>query len=248
MTKILKAEEFVNEQVVNEMGMRVRNANIQQRMPDQLKKYNLVYNANIQQRMPDLLKKYNLVYNKETGLHDCNGDVKVEKDLVSPDGRLIIKFGVVNGDFDCNDVKLTSLEGAPQKVGGDFSCSYNKLISLKGTPKEVGGDFYCHNNKLTSLAGAPQEVVGSFWCDHNELTTLEGAPEKVNGNFGCYYNKLTSLAGSPQRVDGNFECYSNNLVFDETNFYGCLPDVIGGELVAGKGCDYELAKDYYNKK
>ena len=68
MTKILKSEEFINEQVVNEMGMRVRNRNIQQRISDQL-------------------KKYNLVYNEETGLHDCNGDVKVEKDLVSSDGN-----------------------------------------------------------------------------------------------------------------------------------------------------------------
>ena len=248
MTKILKSEEFINEQVVNEMGMRVRNANIKQRMPDQLKKSNMVYNANIQQRMPDLLKKYNLVYNEATGLYDCDGDVKVEKDLVSPDGKLVINFGVVKGNFDCRYNKLISLEGAPQEVGGDFSCSYNKLTSLKGAPQEVGGDFYCHNNKLTLLVGAPQEVDGSFWCDHNELTSLEGAPKKVSGNFGCYYNQLTTLKGAPQEVGRNFECYSNNLVFDETNFYGCLPDVIGGKLDAGPDCDYELAKDYYNPK
>ena len=47
--------------------------------------------------------------------------------------------------FNCsNCTSLTSLEGAPEKVGGDFNCSHcNSLTSLKGAPKEVGGDFYC---------------------------------------------------------------------------------------------------------
>lgn len=87
MTKILKAEEFINEQIVNEMGMNVRN-------------------VNIQQRMNDLLKKYNLVYNKTNGLYDCNGDVEVKQDLVSPDGKFVVKFGEVKGDFDCSDIRL----------------------------------------------------------------------------------------------------------------------------------------------
>ena len=187
MTKILKTEEFINEQVVSEMGMRVRNKNIQQKMPDQL-------------------KKYNLVYNEATGLYDCDGNVKVEKDLVSPDGKLIIKFGDVGGWFNCRFNKLISLEGAPQKVGGDFNCAGNKLTSLEGAPQEVGGDFDCYNNQLTSLSGAPQEVSEDFYC------------------------------------------YGNNLVFDEPHFYGCLPDVIGGELKADDGCDYELAKNYYNQR
>ena len=271
MTKILKAEEFINEQVVNEMGMRVRNKNIQQKMSDQL-------------------KKYNLVYNEETGLYDCDGDVKVEKDLVSPDGKLIVKFGVVKGNFNCSHNELTSLEGAPQEVGGwfnclrnqltslegapkevgeDFDCSFNqltslegapqkvgtyfdcgvnKLTSLEGAPKEVGGDFDCYNNKLTSLVGAPQKVGGSFRCSKNQLTSLEEAPKEVGESFNCRYNKLTSLEGAPQEVGGDFYCDNNdNLVFDEIHFYGCLPDVIGGELVAGDDCDYELAKEYYVK-
>ena len=250
MTKILKVEEFINEQVVNEMGMSVRNANIQQRMTDQL-------------------NKYNLVYNEATGLYDCDGDIKVEQDLVSPNGKLIIKFGVVKGDFICESLQLTSLEEAPQKVGGDFYCRYNQLTSLEGASKEVGGDFSCsynnltslegapqtvdgdfdcHNNNLTSLEGAPQKVGGYFDCSYNKLTSLEGAPQKVGGGFYCNANKLTSLEGAPQEVGGDFYCYENDIVFDETHFYGCLPDIIGGELDAGPDCDYELAKDYYNPR
>ena len=250
MTKILKTEEFINEQVVNEMGMRVRNANIQQRMTDQL-------------------KKYNLVYNEATGLYDCDGDVKVDKDLVSPDGKLIVKFGVVKGDFDCIGNKLTSLEGAPQEVGGRFNCGANNLTSLEGAPQKVGGGFYCHDNKLISLNGSPKKVGGGFYCYVNQLTSLEGAPyevggnfecfssrltslegspQKVSGEFDCHNNSLTSLKGAPQKVGGNFDCYENDIVFDETHFYGCLPDVIGGELDAGPDCDYELAKNYYNPR
>ena len=115
--------------------------------------------------MINQVKIYNLVYNEATGLYDCDGDVKIGKDLVSPDGKLIIKFGVVKGDFDCSANKLTSPEGVPQVVGESF---------------------YCYNN--------------------------------------------------------------DNFVFDETHFYGCLPDVIGGKLKADDGCDYELAKDYYNPR
>ena len=186
-----------------------------------------VRNRNIQQRMTDQLKKYNLVYNEATGLYDCDGNVKVEKDLVSPDGKLVVKFGVVKGDFDCSYINLTSLIGAPQKVG-------------KG--------FYCYENQLTSLEGAPQEVGQSFYCYENQLTSLKGSPQKVGGGFDCHNNKLTSLEGEPKVVCESFDCHANKLIFDETHFYGCLPDVIGDELVAGKGCDYELAKDYYDNE
>ena len=70
----------------------------------------------------------------------------------------------------------------------------------------------------------------------------------VGGYFDCSNNQLTSLEGAPQKVGEDFNCYENDIVFDETHFYGCLPDVIGGKLNAGSDCDYELAKDYYNPR
>ena len=40
---------------------------------------------------------------------------------------------------------LTSLEGAPEKVGGDFFCrDCNSLTSLEGAPKKIGGKL-CSN-------------------------------------------------------------------------------------------------------
>ena len=70
---------------------------------------------------------------------------------------------IVKGDFFCSNNSLTSLEGAPRKVGGGFYCSNNSLTSLEGSPKKVGGNFFCHDNKLTSLEGLPKEIGRILW-------------------------------------------------------------------------------------
>jgi len=91
------------------------------------------------------------------------------------------KTGLVDieGNFDCAKKKLKDFKGVRfGVVTGDFNCDDNKLTSLEGAPQEVGGSFRCHNNKLTSLVGAPQEVEGYFDCSYNMLTSLEGAPQK----------------------------------------------------------------------
>jgi hypothetical protein len=64
-----------------------------------------------------------------------------------------------------------------------FSCSNNKLTSLVGAPGKVGGSFYCDRNKLTSLEGAPGDVKWNFECENNPLQTLVGAPQKIEGRF-----------------------------------------------------------------
>ena len=86
-----------------------------------------------------------------------------DTDLIN--GKLPFKFGRVDGYFDCDGcTSLTSLEGAPQKVGVDFDC-YNctSLKSLEGAPQEVVGDFYCRNcPSLKSLEGAPKKLGGKI--------------------------------------------------------------------------------------
>ena len=116
-----------------------------------------------------------------------------------------------NGDIDCSYNKLTTLRGAPQKIGGSFRCFGDELTSLKGAPQEIGGDFICANNELTTLEGAPQKVGGSFDCSNNELTSLKGASQEIGGGFDCSFNNLTTLEGSPQKVGRNFVCSFNNL-------------------------------------
>ena len=116
-----------------------------------------------------------------------------------------------NGDINCSYNKLTTLRGAPQKIGGSFRCVGDELTSLKGAPQEIGGDFICANNELTTLEGAPQKVGRDFDCSNNELTSLKGASQEIGGGFDCSFNNLTTLKGSPQKVGKSFNCGNNNL-------------------------------------
>ncbi|MBR1825575.1 MAG: hypothetical protein IJ770_03205 [Alphaproteobacteria bacterium] len=154
---------------------------------------------------------------------------------------------IVKGYFTCGSNQLTTLEGAPQKVGSGFYCHYNHLTTLEGAPKEVGGEFYCPENKLTSLKGVPQKIEGSFNCSENQLTSLEGAPQKVGGNFNCSGNQLTSLKGAPQKVGGNFNCSYNQLTSlkgvpqkIEGNFY-CSDN----QLTSLEGAPEEISGDFH---
>jgi hypothetical protein len=125
-------------------------------------------------------------------------------------------------NFYCEENQLTSLKGAPKKVGGSFYCNHNQLTSLQGAPKKVGKDFYCHHNQLTSLQGAPEEVGGAFLCNRNQLTSLEGGPKKVGSEYICSVNLLTTLHGAPEIIKDTFSCSNNQL----TNLIGA-PKVVG---------------------
>ena len=179
-----------------------------------------------------------LVLNPQTNRYDYKGNITNEFlktfNLLKVDesGNKVgfaIDFGEVTGDFLCYDLRLTSLEGAPKKVGGGFDCSENKLTSLKGAPQEVGEDFYCFDNHLTSLKGAPQEVGKDFFCHKNKLTSLEGSPKKIVRYFDCSNNCLTSLEGAPQEVGESFYCNDNQL----TSLEGA-PKEVGGDFKCSK--------------
>ena len=123
----------------------------------------------------------------DDGSYDTEGDVDLSRlNLI----KIPVKFRYVGGYFDCGYNKLTSLEGAPQKVGEGFSCGYNKLTSLEGAPEYVGGWFICNLNYLTSLKGAPQKVGGNFLCSSNKLISLEGIGE-VKGMIFCGGNPVS---------------------------------------------------------
>ena len=166
--------------------------------------------------------------NSQTNRYDYDGDLNwnILNNLISEDrDGFIINFGKVTRDFDCSDLDLVSLKGAPTEVGGSFWCSRNQLSSLEGAPQIVGIGFYCNSNQLTSLKGAPQKVGGGFNCSDNKLTSLKGAPQTVGGSFECSGNKLTSLEGAPQIVKGYFNCNKNQL----TSLEGA-PRTIGGSF------------------
>ena len=135
----------------------------------------------------------------------CSGNVKLIKKIY----KLPVKFLKVDGNFDCRNNNLETLEGSPTSVSSSFSCSNNQLTTLVGGPTSVDGDFYCHNNQLTTLDGSPTSVSVDFNCSYNQLTTLEGSPTSVGGDFSCSRNQLTTLEGGPTSVGGGFYCYNN---------------------------------------
>lgn len=127
------------------------------------------------------------------------------------DGKLPLRFGKVNAEFDCSDCGLTTLEGAPSYVWDDFKCNNNKLTSLVGGPEEVRGSYYCQNNQLTSLEGAPKKV-GHISKD--EYTSFDTGESWVTGYssycvFDCQNNKITSLEGVDMHLMGTLKCAGN---------------------------------------
>lgn len=112
----------------------------------------------------------------------------------------------VNGDFDCSDAKITTLEGAPEKISSNFSCYSTNITDCNYFPKEIGGDVYCGYTNITSLKGVPKKINGDFGCGGTKITSLEGAPVEVNGVFSCRDCKsLKSLEGAPKKVN-DFNC------------------------------------------
>ena len=122
------------------------------------------------------IKNYTI---RDDGTVDVKGDVYLSfRDLK----ELPIKFGIVIGNFYCNNNQLTSLVGSPKELVGIFDCYKNQLTSLVGAPEKVGDNFYCSNNQLTSLKGAPLIVEGYFDC-HNNKIELEPPLTKISGKF-----------------------------------------------------------------
>jgi hypothetical protein len=89
---------------------------------------------------------------------------EVSETLVVPRSTITIIGTTVNvkGDVDISDKDLTKI---PYKFGtviGSFKCFNNNLTSLEGAPLKVGGDFYCANNPGSKNFVKPLGVKGKF--------------------------------------------------------------------------------------
>jgi len=87
-----------------------------------------------QRKIEIFIKEYNGKLNPDGSYDFDRGFGRYSLSSVIENGRFIIKFGKVKGDFNCSDNNLTSLEGAPKYVGWDFYCRRNKK---KFTEEEV---------------------------------------------------------------------------------------------------------------
>ncbi len=158
------------------------------------------------------------------------GEVEVEKGLnvggklgdITEFPEFPVKFADTKDHFICIfSASLTSLEGAPSRVGGNFSChGCTRLTSLEGAPSHIGGYFSCSNcDSLTSLKGAPFHVEGSFSCRECEnLTSLEGAPSHVGGDF--FYDGCPNISQEEKTFHKNtpdlfFDWLKTGLSFEE---------------------------------
>ena len=184
------------------------------------KPYNL---ANRQQELKEQMYK-------TLGQQILNGDLKVEPWMLDLDPSRV-KVRKIDGYLNCSELGLTSLPvwfQSIEEVTESFDCDNNKLTSLEGSPQTIGWSFHCSNNQLTSLEGGPQTIGKSFYCRNNRLTSLEGSPQTVGRSFDCSNNKLTSLQGLPKEISGDLWCYRNAKQFTEMD----IPKEtkIGGEI------------------
>jgi hypothetical protein len=149
---------------------------------------------------------------------DGSIDVDGNVDINSSDLTILpVKFRRVMGNFNVQNNRFATLDGAPIAVGGNFNCFNNELIDLKGGPKWVGRDFYCYKNQLTSLEGSPNEVVGNYYISGNPyLTNLIGCTPKIGGNFSCDDSLIIFSGDADIEFLGNF--FLNETNYDESNF------------------------------
>ena len=69
---------------------------------------------------------------------------------------------------------LSVMGEQPEGVIGRFNCSNLYLTSLEGAPSSVGGSFSCYSNRLTSLHNIHKQIkyIGSFAdLSYNPITS-----------------------------------------------------------------------------
>jgi len=161
----------------------------------------------------------------DISLQPTNTSVRLRNFTELPDFRAVI----LEGSFLCQQNKLTTLLGAPHKVGGVFFCFHNNLFTLAGAPTEIGKGFFCSFNHLKSMEGGPKIIRGDLVCSRNELETLKGTPDEIGGMFVSSENNLTSLEFGPSKVGGKYECKDNKI----TNIMG-MPKIIYGDFICSR--------------
>ena len=138
----------------------------------------------------ETLKKYFKIYGDITIADDGRvsvAGVTVDVKLKGQHSHLPVQFDIVEGDFDCWNKGLQSLQGSPTKVKGAFVCANNQLLSLEGGPDWVGHNFVCVGNPLESLKGFPSYIGGWFVCDYDPSLPLLRTLVAKNGVI--FHNK-----------------------------------------------------------
>lgn len=166
-------------------------------------------NNQIESLMKELdINKYTV---DKDGFVNVDEDVILKKSITIKKARKIpIKFGVINGNFDCSFCLLITLEGVAHTINGDFNCSYNNLKNLSHSPKIVTGDYLCHSNKGLSLSGVTEEIGKDFDASNCELSSTKNAPKFINGSAIFADNNIRTIGGL--KVKKDLDVSNNKLV------------------------------------
>lgn len=88
----------------------------------------------------------------------------------------LAKGFIIKGNLDLSGMGLTTLPDLSDVVvEGDFNCSDNKLTSLKGAPKKIGGDFDFSKNNIHDTDMHLGDIGGQIKYDANPfvITNIE---------------------------------------------------------------------------
>jgi hypothetical protein len=101
-------------------------------------------------------------------------DIQENVDLSNMNLKVLpFHFGVIDGDFCCNNNLLTNLINAPNTVKGTFSCEYNLLKTLKGAPKAIGKHFIFSGNSVSSFKYLPAHIKGNVVALNNPISSIK---------------------------------------------------------------------------
>ena len=123
---------------------------------------------------------------------NSNGEVDVKGNVDMSEMNLTeipVKFGKVEGYFNCSNNQLTSLKNLPNYILTSFDCSHNKLTSLKTSHLRFGigynmglndTGFYFKGNLLNDYFKNIKRRDFKFWERLNWNSVLSEYPFLVN--------------------------------------------------------------------
>lgn len=115
-----------------------------------------------------------------------------------------IQFGTVEGDFDCSNNELLSLEGSPFNVLGKFFCGYNLLRNFEYLPIHIRSHLYCSGNpKLVKFPHHEVKVHSIYFDDTSPFLVKEAKklrPLLVSNKEGIYTVVFNSIKDKLQIV------------------------------------------------
>ena len=132
------------------------------------------------------------------GKLNVNGDVNIRRYELS---ELPLPFGIVKGDFDCDNNCLTDLKNSPVSVFGEFDCGNNWLTSLRGCPEYIQKKFGLDENPDIKLDGNFPKEIGSINIDVDIINDmkLDDYPPCIittRGTFANFQNNLDIICNT----------------------------------------------------